>query len=143
MALVDWSESQKEAFLHMQFDAQRRSYLLQFPEAQFQVIMLEGVPAGRLITDRSGEDIRIIDIALLPEQRNKGTGTILLRELQAEAVRAGKMLRLHVEFFNPAQHLYERLGFIGVGQSGLYYEMVWQSAVGERENTSSGSHTNG
>ncbi len=143
MALVDWTESQKEAFLHMQFDAQWRSYLLQFPNARHQVVEYNGIPAGRLITERSSSEIRIIDIALLPEQRNKGIGTTLLRKLQAEAAQAGKLLRLHVEFFNPAQHLYERLGFVGVGQSGFYYEMEWRPAAGELENSSSISQTTG
>ncbi len=126
MALVDWAESQKEVFLRSQFEAQRRSYLLQFPSAQYQVILCDGIPAGRLITEQSEHEIFLVDIALLPEQRNKGIGTFLLRELQAQTAQAGKLIRLHVELFNPAMHLYERLGFAGVRQSGLYYEMAWR-----------------
>lgn len=125
MALVDWTESQKETFLHMQFDAQRRSYLIQFPTAQHQLILRDGTPIGRMITARSAAEIYIVDIALLPDQRNKRIGTRLLEDLQCEAAREGKALRLHVEFFNPARHLYERLGFTGVRQSGFYFEMEW------------------
>ncbi len=126
MALVDWTETQKELFLHMQFDAQCRSYLLQFPSARHQVILCDDVPAGRLITEQSEGEIFLVDIALLPEQRNKGIGTTLLQELQDQAAQAGKLIRLHVELFNPARHLYERLGFVGVQQSGIYYEMAWR-----------------
>ncbi len=140
MALVDWTEPQKEAFLHMQFEAQRRSYLLQFPNAQNQVIICDSAPAGRLITNSTDREIHIIDIALLPAQRNKGIGRTLLQELQAEAAQAEKRITLHVEFFNPAQHLYERLGFVGVGQSGLYYEMEWRPAAVVPEFSSSPSH---
>ena len=50
MATVPWSEEQKQAFLEMQFNAQRQSYLEQFPEAEHHVIMQDGVSAGRLPT---------------------------------------------------------------------------------------------
>lgn len=126
MALVDWTESQKEIFLRSQFDTQRHSYHLQFPSAQYQVILCDDIPAGRLITEQSEREIHLIDIALLQQQRNKGIGTFLLSELQSQAAQAGKLIRLHVEPFNPAMHLYARLGFVWVGQSGFYYEMEWR-----------------
>ncbi len=134
MTLVDWTDAQKDTFLHMQFNAQRSSYLIQFPGALHQVILCDDVPVGRIITDRSAGEIFIVDIALLPEHRNQRIGTKLLQDLKSEAAREGKLLRLHVEFFNPARHLYERLGFVGVGQSGLYFEMEWrpQPAVARR-----------
>ena len=47
------------------------------------------------------DEVRIMDIALLPEYCNRGIGTTLLRGLQSEAAAAGKPLRIHVEKFNP------------------------------------------
>ena len=126
MALVDWTDSQKDTFLHMQFEAQRGSYLIQFPAALHQVILCNDVPVGRIITARSVDEIYVVDVALLPETRNKRIGTTLLQDLQCEAARAGKLLRLEVELFNPAQHLYEKLGFVGVRQNGFYFEMEWR-----------------
>jgi hypothetical protein len=62
-------------------------------------------------TSPAGPASRIVDIALLPQYCNRGIGTTLLRDLQSEAAAAGKPLRIHVERFNPALRLYQRLGF--------------------------------
>jgi ribosomal protein S18 acetylase RimI-like enzyme len=70
----------------------------------------------------------LMDIALLPEYRSHGIGTALIKDLMAEAAQAGRPLRLHVEFFNQALRLYERLGFARMGEMGLYYEMEWRLA---------------
>ena len=62
----------------------------------------------------------MIDIALMPEHRGAGIGTKLLKELQEEAKAAGKKLSIHVERFNPARRLYERLGFQQVEEKEVY-----------------------
>jgi ribosomal protein S18 acetylase RimI-like enzyme len=129
LALVDWDAAQKAAFVRMQFEAQRRYYLAEFPQAEYSVIEQNGRPAGRLIVHRSKAGIFLMDIALLPEFRNAGIGTRLVQDLQAEAQRTGKQLRLYVEMFNRARSLYERLGFRITGESGAYFEMEWQPAV--------------
>ena len=126
MALVNWDESQKQAFLNMQFEAQHRYYQQQFQNAQFQIVELDGRPIGRLYVDRREDEIRIIDIALLPENRNSGIGSALLRNILNEAAEAGKPVRIHVEQFNPALRLYKRLRFSEVGSYGLYLLMEWR-----------------
>ena len=75
LALVDWDDSQKDAFLLMQFDAQDKYYQEQFSKATFQIILVNKKPVGRLYLDRRADEIRIIDIALLPEHRNQGVGS--------------------------------------------------------------------
>ncbi len=72
------------------------------------------------------DEICIVDIALLPEFCNRGIGTTILRTLQAEASAAGKPLRIHVERFNPALRLYERLGFRLVEDRGVYLFLEWK-----------------
>jgi len=121
LAPLPWTEAQKAAFLRMQFDAQRRHYHEHFPDAAFLVIVRDGRPAGRLYVDRRREGIRIIDITLLPEHRRAGIGTALLGELLAEGDRERKPVSLHVEHFNPAMRLYERLGFRRIEDTGVYY----------------------
>ena len=39
---------------------------------------------------------------------------------------AGRLLRIHVERFNPALRLYERLGFHPIADRGVYLFMEWQ-----------------
>ncbi len=127
MALVDWSPEQKEQFLRQQFTAQRSHYQMYAPQSEWLVIELDGKPAGRLILDRSdAQRIAIKDIAMLPDFRGCGAGTYLLGALIDEARAAGKQLVLHVENFNPARRLYERMGFHPSGVvRGVYDEMVW------------------
>src|SRR5918992_147083 len=111
LALTGWDQEQQEAFLRQQFGAQQVHYRQRFQGAAFQVVLCEGVPAGRLYVARGADEIRIVDIALLPQWRNAGIGTALLRDLLAEGEGAGKRVSIHVERFNPALRLYARLGF--------------------------------
>jgi GNAT superfamily N-acetyltransferase len=117
---------QKAAFVEMQFAAQAQYYREHYPNTSFDVIVVDGQQAGRLYVARWTDEIRIVDIVLLPEFCNRGIGTTLLRQLQAEARDGGKPLRIHVERFNPALRLYERLGFRQVEDRGVYLFLEWK-----------------
>jgi GNAT superfamily N-acetyltransferase len=58
--------------------------------AAFDVILVDGQPAGRLYVAREDDEICIVDIALLPEYCNRGIGTTLLGGRQSEAAAAGR-----------------------------------------------------
>ena len=120
LAVVPWDEAQKEAFLRSQFDAQSRWYREHYARATYEIVLVDGEPAGRLYLHRGETEIRIVDIALLPEHRGNGVGTSLLSDLLAEADAAGKRVTIHVERFNPALRLYERLGFSVAEDKGAY-----------------------
>ena len=142
MALVDWSAEQKNDFLQMQFNAQRQHYLTFFPHAAYCLICLEdNRPIGRIIIDRSNEEILLLDIALLPEYRNGGIGTRIIRDLMNEAQCKGQPIYLHAEIFNPAQRLYERLGFSKIGMDGIYFKMEWRPEIGVPEISTPSSQT--
>jgi ribosomal protein S18 acetylase RimI-like enzyme len=128
MSLTGWSAEQQEIFLRMQYDAQRRSYWLQLPNAEYSVIRRDEIAAGRLMLDRTPKEIHVVDIALLPEFRAQGIGSILMEAIMKEASQAAKTVRLHVERFNPALHWYERLGFCVLSAGPIYLEMVWRPA---------------
>jgi ribosomal protein S18 acetylase RimI-like enzyme len=125
LAPVPWSDAQKEAFLRMQFRAQSLDYQANFAAAEHLIILADGVEAGRLYVDRRPDEMRIVDIALLPEHRGAGVGGGILRGLLAEAAAVRKPLRIHVEHYNPALRLYERLGFRRTGDDGIYFLMEW------------------
>ena len=125
MARVDWDDDQKERFMRMQFDAQDTYYRENYPGYEFQVILVDGQPAGRLYLHRRPAEIRIMDIALLPEFRRQGTGTKLLREILAEGERNKWAVTIHVERFNPALRLYARLGFHLAEDKGVYCFLKW------------------
>ncbi|HLF26218.1 MAG TPA: GNAT family N-acetyltransferase [Anaerolineae bacterium] len=125
LKLVDWDDTQKRAFLEMQFNAQHTYYTQAFAQAEYQIILLGGEPIGRLYVDRRPDEIRLIDIALLPEYRGQGIGSYFLEQLFGEARRARLPVRIHVEQFNPALRLYLRLGFRKIGDTGVYFLMEW------------------
>jgi GNAT superfamily N-acetyltransferase len=125
LALTDWDAAQKAAFLRMQFAAQHRYYQDNYRQTTFDVILADGEPIGRLYVARWAKETRIVDIALLPDYRNAGIGSGLLHELMTEAAAAGKPVSIHVEQYNPAMRLYLRLGFVPIGEHGVYLLMRW------------------
>lgn len=123
---VDWDDAVKEAFLRMQFDAQHRYYQENYSTADFQIILNDENPIGRLYVARWADEIRLVDIAILPEHRNSGIGTGVLKGLMKEASESGRPLRIHVEKFNPAMGLYKRLGFVVIEDRGVYDFLEWR-----------------
>lgn len=130
LAAVGWNDEQIETFLHGQFEAQDRFYREHYEGTTYAVVECEGEAAGRLYLARWPEEIRIMDIALLPAWRGRGIGTALLGEVIEEAEREGKRVSIHVEFNNPARRLYERLGFREAEYRGVYLYMVREPTGG-------------
>jgi ribosomal protein S18 acetylase RimI-like enzyme len=131
LAQVPWSEEQKAAFVRQQSDAQRREYNAHYPAAEYDVILLDGAPAGRVWIGRDEEEIHLLDIALLREAQNCGVGTALLRALIEESRASGKRLRHMVFVMNTdALRFYERLGFLAFEEVGPYLHMEWRGELG-------------
>ncbi|MGZ7080036.1 MAG: GNAT family N-acetyltransferase [Thermoanaerobaculia bacterium] len=127
MLRVPWSDQQKAEFLDMQFRAQASHYADYYPDAAFLMIEMEGHSIGRLYVDRRDDVIEIIDIALLPQYRGRGLGRLLLQEILDEAQESGKRVTIYVENYNPARHLYDRLGFRHIDTNGVYHLMEWRA----------------
>ena len=126
LALTNWDEQVRRAFLNQQFNAMRNGYRSMFPQGEFMIIEVDGKPAGRMVMDRSTAEIRVVDLALLPAHRNQGIGTFLMRQICAQADRP---VRLSVLKFNRAFRWYERLGFVKTGEQGVYDELEWRPAI--------------
>ena len=125
---MPWDDAQKDAFLRQQFDAQDAWWHENYAGASFDVILVEGEPAGRLYVHRGRSEIRIVDIALLPAYRGDGVGTRLLEDLLAEGDADAKSVTIHVERMNPALRLYARLGFSLAEDKGVYLFLERASA---------------
>jgi ribosomal protein S18 acetylase RimI-like enzyme len=123
-----WPPEMRHAFLTMQFKASQ-GYRGTFPDAEFQIILLDGVSAGRMIVHRAPGELRLVDIALLPQFRNAGTGSALLQRILGEAAAADKPVRLKVLKGNRAERFYHRLGFTKTGETEMHFEMEWRAPV--------------
>jgi GNAT superfamily N-acetyltransferase len=127
-----WDDAQKLAFCRMQYHAQKSEYDARYPDAQHDLIVLEGRTAGRIWVGRDAEKIHMLDLTLLPWAQGQGVGTVLIRSLIGEALTTGKRLRHMVFIMNEgARRLYERLGFVVFEEvGGSHLHMEWR---GERE----------
>lgn len=128
LAPVPWPESEKARFLQSQFTLQRAHYRLHYADALFLLIERDGAPIGRIYLHESAGEIRLMEVALVPESRGRGLGTTLVRAIVTEACERGVRLTLHVEPDNPAQRLYARLGFRRVETRGIYDLLEWTPA---------------
>ena len=130
MEVWGWDEAQGRAFLDLQFRGQQAHYA-EYPNPDHKIILEDERPIGRIFLSRLEDEIRLVDIALLPEARRRGIGTALIHELFEEALLAGKAVRLHVEKFNRALLLYLRLGFRVIGDAQSHYFMEWNPLSGD------------
>jgi ribosomal protein S18 acetylase RimI-like enzyme len=125
VAQTGWPLEAQQQFLQHQFDAQHRHYRGHYPTAEWLVIERAGVPIGRLYLDEWEKELRLVDIALLPDARGAGIGGALLADLIEAAAAKGKRVSIHVERNNPAMNLYRRLGFAKIDEHGIYDLMEW------------------
>jgi len=125
LAVTGWPDEMKQAFLDQQHKAQHQHYRAHYPGAEWLVVERRSAPIGRLYLLEGKSDIRLIDIALLPEHRGAGIGAAIIDDLLAWAGALGKSVSLHVEPNNPVLRLYTRLGFVVGEEVGAYQRMDW------------------
>src|SRR5262249_29593518 len=129
IAAFGWDRSQQDAFLQLQFRGQKRHYQVQQLDVDSRIIVKAGQAIGQIIVLRSGQEIRLADIALLPEYRGAGIGSGLIGDLCSEARESGRPVTLHVEKSSRAVALYERLGFVKTSEMGFHYRMEWRAGA--------------
>lgn len=128
LALTDWDERQRQAFVEMQFAAQQHYYGTKFPEGEHSIIVVNDQPVGRLYVARRPEEIRILDITVAVERRNAGVGSSILKALIEEATERETSVRIYVERFNRSLGLFERLGFSSIESLPSHLLMEWRPA---------------
>ncbi|MES2260662.1 MAG: GNAT family N-acetyltransferase [Pseudomonadota bacterium] len=111
---------------NLQFRAQQTDLLMQYPDAEVTIIVERERSIGRLYVNYDVDEVRLIDLSLLPEYRGRGIGKGLLRGLQAHGRRLQLPVRLSVLLGNPAQRLYERCDFVMRGLDGMHAAMEWR-----------------
>jgi GNAT superfamily N-acetyltransferase len=125
LALTNWDEQQRYAFLKMQLDAQHIHYRGQYLTAEYLLILLDGNPVGRLYIADIQNEIRIMDVTVLPAHRGTGIGTALVKDLMVLSSEKRKPLAIYVESFNRSLGLFERMGFVRSGENGYSLLLRW------------------
>jgi ribosomal protein S18 acetylase RimI-like enzyme len=124
LSLIPWDDEQKLSFFGSQFSARQAQYRDSYPHAEVSIILKDEVPVGVMTVDRKDREIRLVDIAILPEHQNAGIGTVVMSELISAAEAAALPITLHVLMTSPAVRFYERLGFSIADNDGAYLGMV-------------------
>ena len=124
LAVADWSPEQKQAFCRQQFDAQHAHYRTHYPLAEFLLIQAQNLPIGRVYFEHTAKELRLMEITVDAVSRNHGIGKAVSAALLQQARDSRVPMGLHVESFNPAKRLYERLGFRDVETRGVYVFML-------------------
>jgi ribosomal protein S18 acetylase RimI-like enzyme len=133
IAQLPLSDEQKIQFLNHQFQAQHSHYQRYFSDANFDIVLSGETRVGRLYVEYGTTEIRIIDIAILPEFRGNGIGSKLLREILERAELEKMPVRLRVEPNNPALQWYTRLGFKKIADEQINWHLEWISSEGQQD----------
>ncbi len=124
LAVLPWSADEKRAFCDSQYSLQDAHYRQHYADLQLLAICHNGLVIGRLYLATVDGALVVMDITIAASARGHCIGSQLLAEVLRGADARGQEVRLHVEPTNPATRLYLRLGFVAVGEAGIYQQMV-------------------
>jgi len=127
-AALGLPEPMLETMMRQQFHAQSTGHQAQYPDARREIVEADGTAIGRLVSDLGDRRLHLVDIALAPDWRGQGLGSVLIGQLQDEAHAAGLAMTLQVARDNPAANLYARLGFEMTAADEVYQDMRWTPA---------------
>ncbi len=100
-----------EALWGWDAEDQQERYRAQFEPSRIAIICSNGHDVGYLQVEDCEDHIFLAGMFLAKDYRRKGIGSEVLGDVMRKAMKTGKAVRLRVLLPNPAQRLYERLGF--------------------------------
>jgi ribosomal protein S18 acetylase RimI-like enzyme len=106
-------------------EVQREEFEKRFTPAGHQVVVFDGIDVGLLQVVDEGSRMVVGKIELLPAFQRRGIGSELMGRILDEARARHVPVRLQVLRTNqPARRLYERLGFVMIGETESHVQMV-------------------
>ena len=128
-AQVPLLPEQLDSLLTSQYELRKAAYESTYPESLHSIVLSGEAPIGQFWVDRSGGQILVVDIALMPEHRSTGIGARLMQDLIAEAQKTAVPLVCSVATNNPGSlRFHQRLGFEITSQDPMYYQMEYRVA---------------
>ena len=129
LALVPWSQEQKDLFTQQQFFAQTTDWGRNYNTDRFSVILWKKQVVGRFYVEEKVDQLLLVDIIVHQDFRKKGIGGYLIKELLKEAQTKQLPVKLHVEADNWVKKYYEGLGFKLTKFHEVYSQMIWKPQV--------------
>ena len=108
---------------------QRASFVQHLPWQQFEIIMIDFSAVGAACVLDTPFGIELEMIIIDPRFQRMGIGSDFVGRLLCRARKERRSIRLRVLKVNPSKYLYERLGFIVVGEDAGIIEMQAQPYV--------------
>ena len=106
--------------------AQEDFFRRSFNSTAVQLIVLDRADVGLLHVEREARELFLANIQVLPEFQNRGLGAAVVRTVMESARSLRLPVRLQVLKVNTsARRLYERLGFVLVGETPAHAMLRW------------------
>ena len=110
----EWNESeQKKYFNNFINNVKNAAYIIQYDNTDI------GFYNGNLLENGNYE---IGNICIVQEYQNKGIGSKILKEILEKY--SNKDIEIQYFKQNPVGKLYERLGFVSIGETEFHYQMI-------------------
>ncbi|QSX37414.1 GNAT family N-acetyltransferase [Shewanella sedimentimangrovi] len=130
LQLIDGERDFIESILAMQYRAQTQGYGDKYPNAMYFIIEKHWEPIGKATVDFGHNEVRLVDIAFMPQARGHGFGRAIIQSFQQAAAQSGVPMTLTVLQQNQAaMQLYAALGFTVECYQEPYYLMSWYPPV--------------
>lgn len=107
-----WDENFQKEYFHKHFD-----------EKEVQIIEKDGAAIGAIETQDKDDKIFLLNLKIDPKFQDNGIGTELIRKMVNSSEKENKPVELQVLKVNPAQKLYERLGFEVIDETETHIVM--------------------
>ena len=127
LQLVSLNAEEKNRLIELMYLGFTRHYSTLAPASDDRVVLLNNESIGRMILLQTSDAIWLADLAILPEYRQRGIGSALIGQLQAESMMSKRPVRLQVPQFDRALRLYQRFGFYKIDTVGPYLHLEWSS----------------
>ncbi|GAB0056267.1 hypothetical protein SIID45300_00572 [Candidatus Magnetaquicoccaceae bacterium FCR-1] len=126
LRLVDAEHERIESLIDFQQQAQTSGYGESHPDAFTFIVEKLGDRIGRVMVLFGEQEVRILDISLIPAVQGRGLGGAVLQALQRAAEQVKTPLTLCVWRLNPeARQFYVSLGFQRVSLDAVMEQLVW------------------
>ena len=126
LRLIDAEDGFIDELIESQRQAQTQGYGETFPNAMYFIAEHHTESIGRVVLDFGHNEVRVVDIALIPAARGKGFGGQIIQSVQLVASKVMAPVSLTVRFDHRlAKQLYLRLGFVVEAMQVPYERMVW------------------